>query len=257
MELDRPEDSSPPAAPPLRWPNGARLALWVIVDLEHRPDDSWRDYGARAGARRLRDLLAGHGVRATAALDAAVCDHQPGILEAGVRAGWEWMGRGDVAERAAVADAIARIRSAAGVAPRGWRSPPGVATASALELLVDAGIEYVGDRADDDRPASLPLPNGKSIVSVPCSRDLDDATAFLDRNATPRDFAEMIVDQFEVLWTEGRDDRRMMGVTLHPFLAGQPFRARHLDRALGRIVKREGVWLATGAEILDAFRASP
>jgi allantoinase len=99
---------------PLRWPNGARIAVWVIPNIEHflpdRPslsvapalaglvpdvaNHSWRDYGARIGVWRLMEILERHGIKATAALNSDVCEFYPQIVAAGSALGWEWMGHG-------------------------------------------------------------------------------------------------------------------------------------------------------------------
>jgi hypothetical protein len=46
-----------------------------------------------------------------------------------------------------------------------------------------------------------------------------------------------------------------MSLTLHPWLSGQPHRVPALRSALEQIMGRPGVWPATGAEILAAFKA--
>jgi len=45
----------------------------------------------------------------------------------------------------------------------------------------------------------------------------------------------------------------LAGSTLHPFVSGQPFRARYLDQALDYITGHPGVWLATSDEIAAHF----
>src|SRR6185312_15986694 len=81
---------------PFAWPGGAKLALWVIPNLEffHLDDPmpgvnnervthaqvpnvrNWalRDYGNRVGVWRFFEVLARHGIRATAALNSDICD---------------------------------------------------------------------------------------------------------------------------------------------------------------------------------------
>jgi allantoinase len=101
--------------PPLRWPNGARVALWVIPNIEHflfdRPSTSitaattslvpdvlnysWRDYGVRVGIWRMMEVMEKYGVKGTVALNSDVCRHYPRIIEGGNQLGWEWMGHGD------------------------------------------------------------------------------------------------------------------------------------------------------------------
>jgi hypothetical protein len=69
-------------------------------------------------------------------------------------------------------------------------------------------------------------------------------------------FADMIVDQFdEMLEQANRKPTRgstpqalVMGIALHPYLVGQPYRLRHLRRALQHIAAARGngdVWMTT------------
>ena len=95
--------------PRLEWPNGARLALWVVPNieffsLETRPGGlgpgkipdipTWaiRDYGNRVGVFRLMEVLDRHEIRATVALNSDICIHHPEIIEEGEKRRWEWMG---------------------------------------------------------------------------------------------------------------------------------------------------------------------
>ena len=94
--------------PKISWPNGARVALWVIPNIETFPLDepvpggtgqapdviNWapRDYGNRVGVFRLMEVLAGHDVRGTVALNSEVCDDHPQIVEDALELGWEFMG---------------------------------------------------------------------------------------------------------------------------------------------------------------------
>jgi allantoinase len=95
--------------PRLAWPGGARVALWVVPNieffsLETRPGGlapgkipdipiwAMRDYGNRVGVFRLMEVLDRYGVRATVALNSDICVHHPEIIEEGEKRGWEWMG---------------------------------------------------------------------------------------------------------------------------------------------------------------------
>jgi hypothetical protein len=48
-----------------------------------------------------------------------------------------------------------------------------------------------------------------------------------------------------------------MSISLHPFISGHPFRMKHLEKALGYIAGHADIWLATGGEINDWYRAQP
>src|SRR5262245_17145182 len=99
--------------PKLTWPDGARVALWVIPNveffsLEERPAGygaaakipdvvmwSDRDYGNRVGIWRLMEVLDRYRIRASVALNSLLCDHHPVIIEEGNKRKWEWMGHNE------------------------------------------------------------------------------------------------------------------------------------------------------------------
>src|SRR5574341_258914 len=95
----------------LKWPEGARIALWVAPNIEyfhfdkpirgsgssHVPDVpgyTLRDYGARVGVFRLMEVLDKHKIRASVLLNAEVCANHPEIIEQGNKRCWEWLGHG-------------------------------------------------------------------------------------------------------------------------------------------------------------------
>ena len=45
-----------------------------------------------------------------------------------------------------------------------------------------------------------------------------------------------------------------MVLPLHSWVIGHPYRIGTLETVLGKIMSRPGVWPATGAEILDAWK---
>lgn len=269
---------------PLRWPNGARVAVWVIPNIEHflfdrpstslagatislKPDVlnySWRDYGPRVGIWRMMDIMERHGVKGTVALNSDVCALYPRIIEAGKSLGWEWMGHGKNnsglmtmesadEERAFIKDVVGTIAKATSKAPRGWLSPALSETVRTPDLLAEAGIDYVGNWVNDDQPYPMKVKSGK-LTSIPYSAEINDIPAILDQKQSAEDFGRMIEDQFDVLYEDGSTTGRVMSICLHPFLIGHPYRAKYLDKALAHIRSRREVWLATGSEIIDAYR---
>ena len=267
---------------PLRWPNGARVALWVITNIEffaldrampgdsnERPKGSegtpqvrhWsqRDYGNRVGIVRLMQLLDAHGIRSTVALNSDLCDHHPEIVRECVERNWEFMGhcRTNTArlneippneERATIKHVLSRIAEATGVRPVGWLGAGLQETWSTLDFLIEEGCIYVADWVNDDQPYTMRV-GAKSIVSVPYSYELNDMSAIVRSKYTPGEFERMIKDQFTVLHAEGAESGRVMAIALHPFIMGQPHRIAALERALGFIDGFPGVWKATGSEI--------
>ena len=265
--------------PRLELPDGKRLAVWIGVNVEHydfgRPALSlaqftaelvpdplnygWRDYGARVGIWRLMELLDGHGFRASAITNRAVFDHYPEIVEEGRRRSWAWVGHGETNsqwhvgmgpddERAMLEGIIAAFASATGQRPHGWLGPALTSTANTIDVLAELGFTYTLDWANDDQPYDLTPASGR-LISLPYSSEVNDIPAFVLHHHTGEEFARSVIDQFDALYEEGGEGLRVMGIGLHPFLVGQPFRARPFARALEHIASHDDVWLATSDEI--------
>lgn len=270
--------------PPLKLPGGARVAVWITPNVEHYPfgkpaiamtqmtaglspdilNAAWRDYGPRVGIWRVMEILERHGFVATAALNSDVCTHYPQIVEAGKKLGWEWMahgphnamlftGMGEDDERAIITNTIDTIERATGQRPRGWLGPALTETEHTLDLLAEAGIDYVADWCNDELPYEIRT-RSKPIVAIPYTLEIGDIPVFLFHGGSGRDFERMIVDQFDVMYEDGKRIPRVLSIALHPFLVGHPFRARALDRALNYIRKHNKVWIATGSQIVDWYR---
>lgn len=266
--------------PPLAWPNGARVALWVIPNVEffslqdkvpagsggsgNAPPDvsQWavRDYGNRIGIFRIMEVLDRYGIRGTVALNSDLCAQHPEILEEGLARRWEFMGHNKTntkrlnevsadEERAIVRDALATIEAATGRRPTGWLSSGLQETWQTLDVLVENGVRYVCDWTNDDQPYPMTLDDGRTITSIPYTLELNDKPVYEKRYHTPEEFEAMIRRQFDVLYREGAVSGRVMAIALHPYLTGMPHRIDALDRALEHVCSHAGVWLTTGDEI--------
>lgn len=272
--------------PTLKWPDGKRIAFWVIPNIEvfaldeRMPDGpggsggiipdvhTWsiREYGCRIGVFRHMEVLSKHGVRGTVALNSEVCRHCPEIIEEGNRLGWEWMGHNQSntrrlnaippeEERAVVKATFDEIERATGTRPRGWLGSGLQETWNTLDYLVENGADYVADWACDDQPFLMDV-GGKRLVSVPYSTEINDKPQFEAHHRTAREFGDMIRRQFDVLYRESAESGRVMAISLHPYITGRPHRIDALDEAIGYICRFPDVWRATGSEIADAFLAS-
>ena len=274
--------------PKLTWPNGARVALWVIPNIEffslkdaipahasQKASDStvpgvrqWgqRDYGNRIGIFRLMEVLEKHGIRATAATNSDLCDFHPQIIEEAVKLGWEFMGHNKTnttwlnaipaeEERELIHHCLKRLESATGKKPVGWLGAGLTETWNTLDYLADEGVLYVSDWVNDDQPYLMSV-NGKRLVYLPYSYELNDSPQFNHRDRSIDEFAQIIRLQFDTLYREGKDSGRVMAICLHPWLSGVPHRIAGLDAALKYICSHDGVWKATGEEIVQAYLSS-
>jgi allantoinase len=270
---------------PLRWPNDAQLALWVIPNIEFFalnekvpaasggtsapvpdvPTWSSRDYGNRVGVFRLMEVLDRHGIRATVALNSELCIEHPQIIEEGNKRHWEWMGHcesntrrlneappGD--EPRIIKNALATIERATGQRPRGWLGSGLQETWDTLDLLAAERCDYVCDWTNDDQPYIMELEGGRTMVSVPYSHEINDKPALERFHRTADEFREMICRQFDVLYREGAKSGRVMAIALHPYLTGVLHRIGAFESALEHISKHERIWKTTGAAIAEYFR---
>jgi allantoinase len=266
--------------PPLRLPEGKKLAVFIGVATEHyaygqpalslapftaqlTPDPlnyGWRDYGPRVGIWRLMEILDAYGLRATSLLNSEVVHRHPEIIEEGMKRDWCWVAHGSdnsswlvglerEEELARLADVTTTIENAVGVRPRGWLGPALTEGPNTNELLAELGYTYSLNWGIDDEPVPMRAGGGK-FLSMPYSSELNDIPFFALQGQRGADFAEALIDQFDVLLAEGETRPRVMGFGLHPFLTGQPYRAKHLRTALDHMVKhRDDVWFATSDEI--------
>ncbi len=276
---------------PLQWPNNARVALCVIVTLEHlewelpegafeslsvaggvsprpRPDfakHSHRDYGHRVGIYRVLDVLKKHGIKPTVALDSLTAENYPYLVRHCRQQECEFIGHGvsvsqmissrmsEDEERGYIKASVEAVRTATDALPKGWLGPEHGESAQTPQLLAEAGISYVCDWVNDEQPFPMTTSQGE-LYALPLLYELDDTKAMWDTRLSPTQYATMLQEGFDSLYHDGATTGRLMAFNLHPWLIGQPYRIRYLDQALAYITSKQGVWSATGSEIIDWYR---
>lgn len=267
--------------PAFHWPHGQGLAVVFALNLEAyafgegildelvpaspHPDVlnySWLDYGNRVGAHRLRALFAEAGLPVTLLVNSALYESCPGLIESFRGPTTEIASHGrtnserqgsldEAAERALIADATATIARHEGTPPRGWLGPWISESPCTPDLLQEAGYRYLLDWCADDRPIALDTRAGR-ILAVPYPQEANDANAIAVRRMNADDFAGLLVDQFDEMQRQAEGDALVMSVALHPHISGQPFRLKHLRRALAHITAARGkIWPATAGQVAD------
>ncbi len=261
---------------PIRWPGGARVAVYIGLNIEHfladrpstsiwpgtadlRPDAlnyGWRDYGARVGIWRTIEALDRHGIRPSVLLNSAVIEHHPQIVTAGVERDWVWLAHGQTnsilhtgftvdQERRLLAEITGDIADATGRRPLGWMGPGLTETTHTPELLAELGFRYVLDWTNDDQPYPLTV---RGMLSVPYSVELNDLLIF-GKGYTGGEFVQMVIDQYEQLRADSATSGRVLALALHPFVIGQPFRHKYLEQVLKYLAAQPDAWLTTTDEI--------
>lgn len=279
--------------PQIKWPDGKRLAVWLVPNVEHyefQPShrgirEPWprvahpdtlhyplKEYGNRVGLDRFIDLTDRLGIRCTVSLSAAVPVMFPDLFDAMQSREWEFMCHGlynthylwnyaDDDERAFVLDCKTRMDAAAGKGPHGWFSPACSHTVRTADIVTEAGFGYYCDLYHDDQPMPV-ITSAGSLISIPYSMDVNDAVVHMG-GGEGGDYAQIILDQFQTLYEESDKSGLVMCIACHPYLSAQPHRIVALERALRHIASHDDVWMTTGGEIaawyrehyLEAFKA--
>jgi allantoinase len=275
-----------------RWPNGAGLAVYLGFNIEHfafgeglgagigpvspQPDVlnySWREYGNRVGAWRCLELFDRLGLPSAALINTALYDHCPELIAACVARGDELVGHGhsnaerqgtlnEESERLLLAQCRERILKESGQTPAGWLSPWISESHLTPDLLAETGYNYTLNWCHDDQPMPMKTRNGLPFWAVPYPQELNDIPMIMGRQMDAKDFAQMIIDQLDEMLDQSRDVNSaplVMGIALHPYIVGQPYRLRHLRRALQHVAAardRGQVWMTTPGQIYKHISTS-
>ena len=156
-------------------------------------------------------------------------------------------------ERDYIRESLDALTQATGAAPAGWMGPEYGESGRTPQLLAEAGVRYVCDWANDEQPYPLKTSAGE-LFALPVMLELDDVVAMAHRKVTVERYATLLRDGFDEMYDDGMNNGRSLVLSLHPWLVGQPFRIGSLDSALGHMMRRQGVWAASGAEVVDWYR---
>jgi peptidoglycan/xylan/chitin deacetylase (PgdA/CDA1 family) len=287
-----------PDAPPIRWPNGARIAFFALLHLEaweitppkdavkdsrfvaefpaFHPDlRAWsqREYGNRVGIFRVLSVLDRFGIVPAVALSSAAARQYPELVEECRKRGSEFLAHGSFAtrlltsrmseadERAVIAESRDAVAEATGTVPRGWVSQDQSESTRTPALLAEAGFDHLLDWPNDDRPYLMgpyqTTQGGRTLVSLPPQPEWDDVAMQWLKRMPPARWADSAASAFAALSAEGATSGTLFQLSLHPWLAGQAHRIRHLADLLARILGQPGTWRAPPSAIAAAFRAQP
>ncbi len=278
----------------MHWPNNAKLALSLVVNVEEgaearidegdkRPEpvdelgiairhpirnygnESNYAYGIKAGAPRVIRLLKQHGMRATFTAAAQALERAPDLTRQIVAQGHEvcshghkWVhqfGMDEATEREFIRKAVESIERTTGERPYGWLSRY-LLTDNTRRLLVEAGFTYHMDDYSDD----LPFWNdakARDIVIMPYALDSNDMKMWTDPAMTPAQWLDYAVDTFDWLYSEGEAGApKMMSLGVHLRIIGRPGRIGYLAKFLDYVAAKPDLWIATRRDIADHFRST-
>jgi peptidoglycan/xylan/chitin deacetylase (PgdA/CDA1 family) len=282
MPSERIEYSPIPSRPRLTLP-GARLAVWIIVNVEDWnpleplprtvlsppaggspipdiPNWCWHEYGNRVGFWRMLEVLDRFEAPVALAINGSAIQAYEPIARAALDRGREFIGHGFGQknmqkvpdERADIAKTTSVIRGFTGRVPRGWLGPGLTETWDTPDILAEEGYDYVCDWVLDDQPVLLKT-RSRPLVSVPYTQECNDVAMMLIQHHTASEYKTRAIDQFEQLYADAKQSARVMALVVHPYIMGAPHRLRYFREALEHLHSRPEVVFWTGEQILDWF----
>ncbi len=276
-----------PNPPKIEWPDGARVAVSVVVNYEegseyslldgdhHREtnsevpsplplderdlaNESFFEYGSRVGVWRIMDLLGQYRVPATFFCCALALERNPQVGPEIVRRGHEVFGHGyrweeyykmdRDTEREAIRKAVESITRTTGERPLGWYTRYGPSLNTRELVVEEGGFLYDSNSYADDLPYYTQV-HGKKWLVVPYSLEVNDTKFWRGGMVNPKDFYDTAHNTLELLHSEGATNPKMMSVGLHCRIAGRPARAVALKNFLEYACSLPGVWFAQRTDI--------
>jgi len=290
MDHDRYDWSDLFARPKVQWPGNAHVALWIVPILQWFPFNAPaqpfrapgaltmpypdlrhytnRDYGNRVGIFRILDVLAEYKAPTSIALNTAIAQRYPALLDALLAQPVELIAHGKdmghvhssaltpEAEHALIEESLSILRTRSDQAIHGWLSPGRSQSFHTPDILAAHGVRYSCDWANDDMPYRLRTAQGRHYA-MPLAYETDDRVLLQEMHQNEQEWLTQIKDRFDVLYRESTQaGGRIMSLPLHAWVSGVPYRIPALREALRYMLEHDGVWAATGADILSAFLAA-
>ncbi|AWV00527.1 polysaccharide deacetylase [Burkholderia sp. JP2-270] len=267
-----PAPAAPDAGP--FWPDGTRLAISISMQFEAGgqppkgadspfpsvafppsvPVDlasaTWFAYGYREGIPRLLDLWDRHDVKVTSHMIGEAARRHPELAREIVARGHEaaahgptWraqfaMSRDD--ERRFLTEARDMVEAVTGTRPIGYNCNWLRRGPNTLSLLQELGYVYHIDDVSRDEPF-IETVNGHDFVVVPYTLRNNDILLIEGRNYSPTMFLEQIKLDFDQLYAEGGQRRRLMSISAHDRISGTPQMVRAWDEFLRYARSHPGV----------------
>jgi hypothetical protein len=91
---------------------------------------------------------------------------------------------------------------------------------------------------------------------MPLATEIEDRLVVMDNQHSESSWAQQVIDAARFLLDESRTQGgRILSLSIHPWVMGQPHRVKHVEAVLEFLGAQEGIWSASAGEILDAFVA--
>lgn len=273
-----------------QWPNGARVAVQFVLNVEEGAElsilnhdersenylhelpgrlprmgerdlsvESMYEYGSRAGVWRILNLFDARGLPLTAFAVGKALELNPELGQALSSRGHEvaghayrWIDYHSIPEQEERKHVQMTIEIIERIC---GKRPLGWYTGRVSQntrriLREQGGFLYLSDAYNDDLPYWLP--GSPPLLVIPYTLVNNDARYLLPTGySSGFDFFKTLKDGFDLLWQEGARSPKMMSVGLHGRISGHPARAMALARFLDYVQEFDSVWICRREEIAE------
>ena len=275
---------------PIHWPHNKKLALWVNVGLQFFPLNqkgipfkvpggmtmpypdlrhySLRDYGNRVGIYRFLEAFDRYAITPTIAMNSRLTERYPQLVEAICAREYEIISHGlnmdelhyggmdPDYEQELVSSSLSSLRRLTGQPIKGWLSPAKSQSYNTPDILKKAGIEYICDWVNDELPYPFETTSGP-IMAMPLSTELEDRYVIMNNLHSEESWLQQVKDACDFLMEESNHQGgRLLSLSIHPWLLGQPHRIAKLEAALDYLTNQSEIWSASATDILEAYHQS-
>ena len=264
------------------WPEGAKLVISISLDFTagaERPEPldvpklpggmspvfGTQEYGFKEGIPRLLDVFQRRRVRVTSHMAGDAVELNPQLAKEIVERGHEaaaYISHPQLTattsqqERGWYERELGIIARAASTRPVGIHGGGTAKSSATLEMLQDLDFVYHSDDVSRDEPYIISVRN-RPFAVVPYARATNDLLAYESWNYSTDQYACELKNEFEMLYTEAEQRRRMMSISAHDYVSGRPARAKVLEEFIIHAQRRPGVVFLRKEEIARFAIASP
>lgn len=263
------------------WPGGVRLVISLSMQFEagaqperapyspfaeldpempNLPTAKWFEYGIKEGIPRMLDLWDRKKLKVTSHMVGKAVSTYPKTAREIVDRGHEAAAHGNVwaphwrmtpeEERASYLANIEAIEEATGTRPTGFNAFALRNSVNTLPILQELGFRYYIDDTSRDEPFAITV-GGKPFMVVPYTRRNNDIDRFQTLAFSCDDFVSDLRHEFDVLYEEAAVRRRMMSVSMHDRIGGQPGVVGAVASFIDYVQKQPGVVFMRKDEIAE------
>jgi len=271
-----------------QWPNDAQLVISFSMQFEtggqpegaespfsgnplpkgnpDLPAESWFRYGAKEGVYRMLDLWKKHDIKVTSHVVGEAAIKYPEVARAIADGGHEIAAHGMAwddqwkmsyeEELEFVKKGIDTVEAITGQRGRGYNANWLRRSPNTLKVLQELDFLYHIDDLSHDEPFVSSV-RGKDFVIIPYTLRNNDIANIEGRNWSPDQYLAQLKAEFDQLYAEGANKRRMMSVSLHDRIGGAPSIVHVVDEFITYAKQHKGVVFMRKDEIANMVKYDP